>query len=745
MQLLKITYRAFVTSACLIGALAATMHAQAQRGHLGSPIDWSFSHVIHHNATLSGFDAQAEIARKDPRLIYNWYRSVKAQQFSSLRRALPITRKPRNTGHTDWHFTLGAGTVAPNMYPAKFTFDINATPSCTGDFLIMGLNTAGSASQPNLVGFNNIYSGTTGSSFPITTASESGTTVTINTPPNTFATGSYVVIAGISPAGYNGTFQITVIDSAHFTYQDVSGLGAATTTGATAIQGGGCGANPTVEWAYNTGNPILTSPVLSIDGTKVAFIESGAGSATFKVLTLGTTGTSEGSFSAASNTYSAATPGSGGSNAVVVSTGSYSNAGNTRSSPFVDYDNDVAYFGDDNGVLYKTTCVFQCIGDPGIAWSVTIASGTKLASPVIDFNTQKLFVGASNGNLYMVSLASCPGCTVTSAAVGDSGTNGAIVDAPIVDSTFQTVFLQAGEAGTPGNTAPAVAVQLNESLTTLATDTFGHNAYTIPNGALDTEYYNNTLGSTNVTGTGYWCDVQGGSSQVEIAASSFSAKALAAGQITLATEAGTTVTITTSVAHGFTAGQTVVIAGFTTAGYNGTFTILATPTTTTFTYTDVAGLLSPAVGVLTATAKETLSTVNPPIMTTAPLVTTISSNNSGCSPFVTFTNGANEFLFFGESSVPSTVCSTGNARDGCLLSYAVTGSTGAIASSANATVHGGTSGIIVDNVSTLPQASSLYFAAQANTGNSTTAPACTYTSSNTAAYCAVKLTQAALQ
>jgi hypothetical protein len=52
-----------------------------------------------------------------------------------------------------------------------------------------------------------------------------------------------------------------------------------------------------------------------------------------------------------------------------------------------------------------------------------------------------------------------------------------------------------------------------------------------------------------------------------------------------ATQSGTTVTVTTTAEHGFVAGQSVVIAGVAVQGYNGTFTILATPTRTSFTYT----------------------------------------------------------------------------------------------------------------------------------------------------------------
>lgn len=43
-------------------------------------------------------------------------------------------------------------------------------------------------------------------------------------------------------------------------------------------------------------------------------------------------------------------------------------------------------------------------------------------------------------------------------------------------------------------------------------------------------------------------------------------------------------TITTSAAHGFTVGQQVTIAGLTTTALNGTYTITAVPSTTTFTF-----------------------------------------------------------------------------------------------------------------------------------------------------------------
>ena len=60
-----------------------------------------------------------------------------------------------------------------------------------------------------------------------------------------------------------------------------------------------------------------------------------------------------------------------------------------------------------------------------------------------------------------------------------------------------------------------------------------------------------------------------------------------------ASEAGTTVTIRTSAVHNRTVGEVVTIAGVGVAGYNGTFTITAVPTSRTFEYTaGVAGLAS---------------------------------------------------------------------------------------------------------------------------------------------------------
>ncbi len=76
-----------------------------------------------------------------------------------------------------------------------------------------------------------------------------------------------------------------------------------------------------------------------------------------------------------------------------------------------------------------------------------------------------------------------------------------------------------------------------------------------------------------------------------------------------ATENGYLVTITTTAAHGLTAGQTVTIVGVGVAGYNGTFTVLAAPSTTQFTYVVGATGLASSGGGTAASATVTIQTV----------------------------------------------------------------------------------------------------------------------------------------
>ena len=649
----------------LCQSLVAIGQEAATPPPIGLPVDWSFRHLITSRAWTAGTEAEA---RREPRALYNWL--LRARNSAPAPGA-GDHYKVKFANQVDWNFTLGTGRVAVNMSPAKFTFNVAATPSCASDYVVYGLNVAGSGSQPNLVRFNNLYAGSGGLCGNVSIAGSpagavrSGNVVTITTTtPHSFTVGMQVAVAGVATTSFNGTFAVASVPSAtSFTYAQVAAN--ATSGGGTASLGTG-----SVLSAYNittlgSNGAVLTSPALSLLGTQVAFIETvtaPSASSIFHVLTLGTTG-SNGSFSLGTNSYTTATPGSG-NNAVMTSL-AYSTSATTFSSPWIDYHNDVAYFGDDNGKLYKTTCVFYC-ALPALAagWPIPVAAaGVKLGPAVLDPISNRIFVGGSDGNLYMVDLAVCPaGCAAgprPSTAVGSANTFGGVIDAPLVDTTFETIFAFAGDDGT----GSGIVLQTNTTLNLAPnlTVSMGSKAFfDILDGALDDTYYTNTTSSATAVGHLFACGQTGGSGQPAL--------------------------------------------------YTIPFTNPNSPTL--------------------------LSAANPPRMGAGSHQNVPGNPGIGCSPITEFKNGATDRVFFSQSQVPARKCTSAVPVDGCMFMYDITSGSPSVAPTATAVENGGTSAIIVDNTSASGQASSIYFSNQATTS-------CTI-GAGTPAYCAIKLTQSAL-
>jgi hypothetical protein len=201
---------------------------------------------------------------------------------------------------------------------------------------------------------------------------------------------------------------------------------------------------PWVAFAYNTvthtGGQNRTSPTLSVDGTQVAFVESTAAGSYFHVLVLPnpipTPPSQIGTMLAPQAPSSCATPTTAGCMTTVLISG----AANTVSSPWIDYANDTAYVGTDDGKLYKIFPVFGG-GAPALVsnadWPVTVVtSGASnvLTDPVVDNTANRLFIGDGNGYLYAVSLASPAKATAARLTIGwvGHGPGTGIVDPPIV-------------------------------------------------------------------------------------------------------------------------------------------------------------------------------------------------------------------------------------------------------------------------------------------------------------------------
>jgi hypothetical protein len=432
-------FRFAVCALCLFSLFASRANAQdkdQKQDHPNGIVqDWS----RHHLAYPRFGPIQSIIAvQHDPRAILSWQEAERedwhrAKDRDEDRDGDGDHRHSHGTPsgvHRDWSIPLGLETTAPAMYPAKYTFYLTAAPSCSTDFIVYPVNVAGSTTQPNIVAFNNLYSGTVPSNG------------VCNRP---------------SPVNDDGV-------------------------------------SATTMWSYfvqAAGGVVATSPTLSLDGTRVAFVESVSGiSAQFHVLawksgdgvtttaqSLSVPGAQNVLIPATINTFVGLAPVAGSGTATNLTLGS---TGDTLSSPFVDYNNDVAYVGNDSGTLFRVKDVFcttpACIsgGTPapsldaswGLGGVLATTCPGKLTGPVVAGNGN-IFVGCSDGKLYGFTPT---GSAITGSplTVGNGGSTGGIVDPPLVDVVNGFVYVVSGnssggssvlvQAGATSFTSPAPVI-----------------------------------------------------------------------------------------------------------------------------------------------------------------------------------------------------------------------------------------------------------------------------------------------
>jgi len=269
---------------------------------------------------------------------------------------------------------------------------------------------------------------------------------------------------------------------------------------------------PSVYWSYLTGTgKAQTSVALSIDGSKVAYVENGPTVLRILKWKAGE-GSGAGSPAAVDQDISGFpwTSCTAGNSCVASMIPSGANL-NSRSAPFVDYANDVIYVGDAAGLLHKFTGVFN--GTPAevlTGWPIAVNSAT-LTSPVYDSVSGNIFVGDSSGLLSYVrdtnsTAGTCSGggnppCLgALTQQVGGAG--GSIVSGPILDGATGFVFAVNGTDILNHGTI----LQADTSLTSvvqfsIAGGTAG--AGNLYGGAFDKTYLNSSAGS--VAGFMYVC------------------------------------------------------------------------------------------------------------------------------------------------------------------------------------------------------------------------------------------------
>ena len=377
--------------AILVSGLSAQV--SDSRPKVGVPEDWSHHRIKFSSAYLR---QHPEIVAREPRAAAQLYREAFMRAQAQMGSVLPAAQTaPANTlaPHRDWSVALGNGRVGFGQFPAKWNSDPNAAPSCSTDFAVYPINAVGATpGQPSIVGMYGLYAS-----------------------------------SGVNPL---------------------------------CTQANGFADNqPVFLFSYNTttitNGRITTSPVLSQDGKKVAFVETstvaGSRNSVFHVLNIpATSATGQLTYTPAS------APPVGALASVPIAAFS-----DTRSSPWVDYPSDTAYVALDNGKLYKITGVFN--GTPTLVtnatWPVTINLNSSFASPVLDSTTGNIFLGAGNGRLYTVNV-NAPG-PPTVIQVGRTGANNpGIFDSVMFDFTGTTLFAVTAN----DNVLPSAAVvQINST------------------------------------------------------------------------------------------------------------------------------------------------------------------------------------------------------------------------------------------------------------------------------------------
>ncbi len=227
----------------------------------------------------------------------------------------------------------------------------------------------------------------------------------------------------------------------------------------------GCGGTvPSVYWAYDTNSgQVTTSPVFSLDGTQVAFVQTNpSGYGEFVVLRWAASSTDTITdptpLSRTTNTGYPTCTAPCMTSAELQTPGGISTMDAT-SSVFYDYNSDTAYVGDEAGFLHQFNPVFNGVPEEvtinGWPVQVNTTSPTALTSPVHDYNSGRVFVADTGGYLYRIG----PGSFVAQSGLLDyseseDGGPG-IVQGPVVDSVSELVYVFAAADGSGGCTSGA--------------------------------------------------------------------------------------------------------------------------------------------------------------------------------------------------------------------------------------------------------------------------------------------------
>jgi ice-binding like protein len=419
-------------------------------------------------------DAVASQAQADANTAYTHYQGLTGGVGITSLDGQTLTPGLYSAGSS---LALSAGSTVTLNGAGDYIFQIGSTLNIAGTVVLSGGATAGNVIW--LVGSSATLPGTAVAAGNIVAQAS----ITLDS--GASLTGRAIALAGA----------VTMIDNAVTTVDTI----------------------PSVYWAYNTGGQILTSPVYSLDGSQVAFVQTNGGNEGAIVLLKWAPSTTESVGSPQTLTAvgrgayeRCASPPCMTARFLTGSSGVINN--DTTSSVFYDYGSDTAYVGDALGWLHKFTPFFNAapaeIRTGG--WPVHVNADAPLDSPVYDFISGNVFVGDATGFLYRVNSSTA---SVTTSGQLDFGAG--LVEGPTVNPTLGLVYVFAssdGGADCPinvGGTPCAGVYQLGTSFTGGDIGSEAEVGTSVPSGTPNPlyggDFDNNYRTSVNGTGSLYVC------------------------------------------------------------------------------------------------------------------------------------------------------------------------------------------------------------------------------------------------
>jgi hypothetical protein len=278
----------------------------------------------------------------------------------------------------------------------------------------------------------------------------------------------------------------------------------------------GCsGTVPSVYWAYNTGGLILTSPVISLDGTQVAFVQTNSALTASLILLKWKSSTTETvalpGVPTSVSTTAYRTCAAPCMTEIFLADGNGVEFDDRNSSLFYNFSADIGWVGGSTGWLVQLTGLFK--GTPaevttgGFPAHLNPAHPSVLSNPVYDQRSKNVFVGDGGGYFYKV--ASSNGA-VTQSAELDFGAG--LVQGPVLDQSNGLIYVFASSDGTANCTGGTACAAIYSLTTNFASGASGskttvgqsvvNGSATNPNplylGGFDSAYYNSTGGTGNL-------------------------------------------------------------------------------------------------------------------------------------------------------------------------------------------------------------------------------------------------------